>query len=79
MLCVVVPFGTWTGGELCLYEAGLVFELKAGDILVFPSSELTHFNLHFLGERGSLVLHSDKEGKRWVEDCNGWQDHIVRH
>ncbi|TFK58751.1 hypothetical protein BDN72DRAFT_746285, partial [Pluteus cervinus] len=45
-LCAVIPFGEFTGGELCLFEPGLVFDIKPGDILIFPSAEITHFNLH---------------------------------
>ncbi|KAJ6624418.1 hypothetical protein B0H10DRAFT_1784774, partial [Mycena sp. CBHHK59/15] len=78
-LCLVIPFGPFTGGQLCLYEAGLSFDLKLGDILVFPSCDLTHFNLHFKGLRGTLVLHSDRQGDKWVRDCNGWSAHVVRH
>jgi hypothetical protein len=64
-ICVVIPFGPYKGGELVLHEAGLVLELQEGDILVFPSYRLTHFNLHFTGIRGSVVMHSDKEVKSW--------------
>jgi hypothetical protein len=77
-ICVVIPFGNWEGGEICLYELGLVIKLKAGDILIFPSCDITHFNLHFSGLRGSLVLHSDRQSDYWVENYNGWRKHIVR-
>ena len=76
-ICIVIPFGQWEGGELCLYELGLVVKLQAGDVLVFPSCDITHFNLHFTGKRGSLVLHSDRQGKRWVKNYNGWQRYIA--
>jgi hypothetical protein len=89
IFCVVIPFGKWTGGELCLYEPGFVssfpvaacshfrfqgfvFRLKPWDILIFPSCDITHFNLDFQGVRLSLVLHSDKYGDRWVRNRNGW-------
>jgi hypothetical protein len=78
-LCVVIPFGDWEGGEIVLYELGLVIKLKPGDILIFPSCHITHFNLHFSGLRGSIVLHSDTQGDRWVKDFNGWGKHIVEH
>jgi len=29
----------------------LVLDLKAGDLAVFRSSDITHFNLHFQGEQ----------------------------
>jgi hypothetical protein len=77
LLCVVIPFGDWEGGELVLYELGLVIKLKPGDILIFPSCHITHFNLHFSGLRGSLVLHSDIQGDKWVKNLNGWSKHIV--
>ena len=78
-ICIVIPFGEWQGGEICIYELGLVIKLKAGDILVFPSWRFTHFNLHFCGLRGSLVLHSDKKGDGWVQDYNGWGYYITKN
>lgn len=48
-LCLVIPIGDFVGGELCLLEMGLVLDVKPGDIVIFPSSEVTHFNLHFQG------------------------------
>ena len=77
-ICVVIPFGDWEGGDICLYELGLVVKLRPGDVLVFPSCHITHFNLHFTGFRGSLVLHSDRQGANWVKDCNGWEKHVMR-
>jgi hypothetical protein len=71
-ICLVIPIGDFTGGQLCLYEAGLVLGLNAGDMVIFPSHRYTHFNLDFEGIRASLVLHSDKEGDRWLIDRNGW-------
>jgi hypothetical protein len=76
-ICIVIPFGPYKGGELVLHEAGLVLELQEGDILIFPSYRLTHFNLHFTGIRGSIVLHSDKEVKSWNTNRNGWGNHMV--
>jgi hypothetical protein len=76
-VCVVLPFGDFSGGELVLYEAGLVIEAQEGDIVIFPSFGLTHFNMSFQGVRGSIVLHADKEAKRWIKDRNGWEHHIV--
>ena len=76
-ICVVIPFGPYEGGELVLYEAGLVLEIQEGDILIFPSYRLTHFNLHFTGVRGSVVMHSDKVVTTWNANRNGWNRHIV--
>ncbi|GBE82502.1 hypothetical protein SCP_0408860 [Sparassis crispa] len=72
--CLVLVLGDHTGGDLCLVEPGLVFPLRAGDLVVFHSGDVTHFNLHYRGERASLVLHSDAEGKHWQEDQMGWKD-----
>ncbi|KAJ7792854.1 hypothetical protein B0H14DRAFT_2928965 [Mycena olivaceomarginata] len=72
LFCVVIPFGSWTGGELCMFEPGFVFRLHAWDMVLFPSCDVTHFNLHFEGIRMSLVLHSDKYGDQWVRHGNGW-------
>ncbi|KAK0502023.1 hypothetical protein EDD18DRAFT_1100519 [Armillaria luteobubalina] len=38
------------------------FDKLPWDILIFPTGRITHFNLHFDGLRGSVVLHSDKGG-----------------
>ena len=76
-ICVVIPFGDFEGGELVLSDAGLMINLQEGDVFIFPSFRLTHFNMHFTGVRGSLVMHSDKDGKRWVKDRNGWQFHMA--
>lgn len=75
-ICVVAPFGLWKGGELCLFEVGLVLKLKPGDVVIFPSCDITHFNLAFQGLRASLVLHSDRQGDEWGTDRNGWKEVI---
>lgn len=75
-ICAVIPFGSFEGGELILYELGLVFELRTGDILIFESTSLTHFNMSYSGTRGSLVLHSDKSIKRFRTDKNGWGEYL---
>ncbi|KAJ7661099.1 hypothetical protein B0H17DRAFT_1144802 [Mycena rosella] len=73
LFCVVIPFGEWTGGELVTFEPGCVFRPKAWDAIIFPSCDITHFNLEHQGSRLSLVLHSDKYGDGWVQDLNGWE------
>ncbi|KAJ7708926.1 hypothetical protein B0H17DRAFT_1124715 [Mycena rosella] len=78
-LCLVIPFGSFTGGQLCLYETGFSFDLQLGDVLIFPLCDLTHFNLHFSGQRGTLVLHSDRQGDSWFRDYHGWSSFFVRH
>lgn len=48
-------------------ELGLVFELSPGDVIIFRSDILTHYNLHYLVTQGSLVVHSDCHLKNWTE------------
>ena|ERR1700761_8055475 len=74
--CAVLVIGDFEGGELCLYEPGIVFELKNGDLIVFPSGKISHFNLHYRGIRASMVLHSDKSGVGYKLDKNGWSKSI---
>ncbi|KAK7013572.1 hypothetical protein R3P38DRAFT_2720757, partial [Favolaschia claudopus] len=58
------------GGEIALFEEGLVFRTRQWDALIFHSRDSTHFNLHVKGTRISIVLQSDKHGKKWVENKN---------
>ena len=46
------------------------------DAVIFKSSEISHFNLHYKGRRSSLVFHSDKMAAGWVENRNGWDHNI---
>lgn len=71
-LCVVLPFGNFTGGEFVEFETGLIFNIMPGDFFAFPSSKITHFNLPYSGCRGSLVFHSDGHSELWIQDHNGW-------
>ena len=64
------------GGELCLHEPGIVLNLRNGDVVLFPSLSITHFNLNHNGRRASLVFHSDKSDSGWLKDCNGWKHNI---
>jgi hypothetical protein len=76
-MCVVIPFGDFEDGELVLLEAGMMVDLREGDVFMFPSFQLTHFNMFFKGVRGSVVLHCDKDASRWKLDRNGWIGHIA--
>ena len=75
-LCVVVPFGEWEGGELCLYHPGIVLELRPGDVVAFPSHLISHFNLEMSGLRGSLVMATDRDIRTWMETRNHWEHAI---
>ncbi|PPR05289.1 hypothetical protein CVT26_011613 [Gymnopilus dilepis] len=61
------------GGELCFEELGLVMKLKSGDMVLFASSRLSHFNMPYQGERCSIVFHSDSGLDGWAyKNRNGW-------
>ena len=70
--CLVLAIGDFEGGELVLYEPGLVIPLQNGDFVVFSSYHITHFNLHYRGRRSSIVLHTDREMVKWQTTRNGW-------
>lgn len=74
-ICIVLPIYDGIGGELVLYELGLVVNVRSGEIIIFRSSQISHFNLHFTGRRASFVFHSDRAGQFWVDDRNGWDQH----
>ena len=48
-MCLVLALGDFEGGDLCLYEPGLVIPLRHGKFVVFPSGDITHSNLHYKG------------------------------
>jgi hypothetical protein len=77
IICIVIPFGDFKDGRIVLWELGMVVEMYEGIILGFSSSNITHFNLHFQGCRGSIVLHADKEMDSWIKDRNGWDSHMA--
>ncbi|KAJ7023959.1 hypothetical protein C8F04DRAFT_1132826 [Mycena alexandri] len=78
-MCLIASMGEHTGGQLCLHEAGLKFDLRLGDVLIFPSCDLTHFNCHFRGRRATIVLHTDREANSWTGDAHGWNAYVVNH
>jgi hypothetical protein len=47
--------GDYEGGEVILYELGVVIELKPGDMLIFPDGLIHHANRPVTGTRYSLV------------------------
>lgn len=70
-VCAVFALGEWEGGHLCLHELGLAFDLQCGDLVLFRSDILTHFNLAHTGTRLSVVLSTDKGFKAWAENRCG--------
>ena len=75
-ICLVLVLSDCSGGELCLKEPGVVLKMNTGDIIIFKSAEISHFNLHYAGKRASLVFHTDRAAKSWAKDRNGWQHNI---
>jgi hypothetical protein len=73
-ICVVMGLGDFHGGELCLYESGLVLELPHGSCVAIRSKRDVHFNLNFEGQRFSFVFTSDKSLKHWDLWRNNWED-----
>lgn len=72
-LCVVLVFSDCEGGELILYEPGLVVKLGNGRGIVFTSVKTTHLNMHYVGERVSLVFSTDRYGSTWLKDRGAWE------
>ena len=70
--CALLIIGEHEGGELCLYEPGIVLPLKHGSFVVFPSCRITHFNMPYKGRRASIVCHTDAAHVDWVENKNHW-------
>ncbi|KAJ7018749.1 hypothetical protein C8F04DRAFT_1277271 [Mycena alexandri] len=73
--CLVVPLmRDCKGGALVLYEGRLVLDLHTADAILFPSGRFTHFNLHYVGMRASLVFHTDAGSLQWTEGegANEW-------
>ena len=75
-VCLVLVLSDCSGGELCLKEPGVVLKLNTGDIVIFKSGEISHFNLHYIGKRASLVFHTDRAAWSWARDRNGWQHNV---
>jgi hypothetical protein len=51
----VCACGEYEGGDLILYELGVVIEMKPGDMLLFPDGLIHHANRLVVGTRYSLV------------------------
>jgi hypothetical protein len=72
-ICLVLSLGDYEGGELCLYEAGLVLELTHGSFVAIRSKHDVHFNLDFVGQRLSFVFTSDQSLRWWSRERNRWE------
>lgn len=57
LMCWVIPFGDFTGGELVLHEGiDQQFVVEPGDLIAFRSDLLQHSVCPFNGTRNSVVL-----------------------
>jgi len=56
----IISCGDYSGGALVLFELGIVVEMKAGDIILFPDSLITHCNEKAEGNRISIVSFTQK-------------------
>lgn len=75
-VCIVFQFSDCVGGSLVLVEPGIVVHLRHGDGIIFRSHKISHLNLDFVGERVSLVFHSDRSMDNWLRDRNSWINNI---
>ena len=65
-LCLIIPISDCAGGELVLWELGLVLAQRNGDLSSFPSGDISHYNLDYIGYRASVVFHSDHASVSWT-------------
>lgn len=75
-LCCIMPFGNFSGGTLGLHQPGIAVRSSSGMTLKTSSARTVHFNAQYRGIRGSIVFHTDREGRTWMENRNGWSDFI---
>jgi hypothetical protein len=55
-LCLIIVISKCVGGDLVLLEPGLVLGQRNGDAMVFPSGDISHYNLNFVVFRASIVF-----------------------
>jgi hypothetical protein len=74
--CIVLVIGKHRGGELCLYEPRLILDTDHGDVVTFDSKRTSHFNCHYEGIRGSVVMYTESQAERRQKDGNGWEGNL---
>ena len=57
-VCVIIPVGSFYGGNLRILESNLAFKIARCSILALNSTEQLHDVDHFIGNRSSFVLFS---------------------
>lgn len=76
---MVIAISDCVGGGLGLEEPGFLADMDNGDMVIFKSASMTHFNLDYKGKRASMVFHTDRASKGWVKDNNGWRRNTFFH
>ena len=73
----VIPYGTWTGGDLLLWDIRQRVQIQQGQALFFKSSILAHQSWKVNGERNCVdlfthenLLKLDKERKKHGREEN---------
>lgn len=66
-LCLIIVISKCIGGDLVLLEPGLVLGQRNGDVMVFPSGDISHYNMNFVSFCASIVFHSDH-----ASDSESW-------
>lgn len=72
---LVITDKNFVGGDLCFVQPGLAIPLLNGDFCIFPSKDITHFNLDYVGEHCSMVFATCSGFASWEEDQHGWYGH----
>ncbi|KAJ6483357.1 hypothetical protein C8R45DRAFT_1001160 [Mycena sanguinolenta] len=57
-ICIVIPFGSFAGGELCLYETGFCFDLKLGTLVLHSDRQGDVWAKTYNGWSRHFVTHS---------------------
>jgi len=64
----VIPYGDYDGGDLVLWQAKCILELKPGDALLFMGSLICHGNTKITrGVRNSVNLFTHKSIMDWIK------------
>jgi len=55
-ICIIIPIGEFTGGEIIFHDFNIEFECQFGDIFIGSSAQYYHSNKPIIGNRDSIVL-----------------------
>lgn len=66
-LCLIIVISRCASGDLVLLKPSLVLGQRNGDMMAFPSGDISHYlNMNFLGFHSSIVFHSDHASENWT-------------